>query len=58
MDLEDKFEKWKLARLKYPQQRREAEDAFFGGLIAAIRDLEAENNRRRGGRPAKVEEAA
>lgn len=57
MDLESLLEKWKDARLKYPQHRRAAEDEFFGGLVKSIRDLEAELERRKGGRPAKVEAA-
>lgn len=34
------FEEFKASRLKYPQQRRGAEDAFFGGLVDAISKLE------------------
>lgn len=40
MDLDKALENWKLGRLKYPQLRRQSEDAFFGELVAQIKALE------------------
>lgn len=41
MDLDKLLEKWKDGRLRYPQLRREAEDAFFGGLVAKLKEMDA-----------------
>lgn len=41
MEIRKLFEDWQAARLKYPQFRREAEDAFFGGLVTVIEGLQA-----------------
>ena len=58
MSLELMLEKWKEARLKYPQHRRDAEDLFFGALVQEIAEIKAEMQRRKGGRPASTPEAA
>ena len=45
MDLDKLLEGWKLGRLKYPQLRRESEDAFFAALVTSIKELQEVNVR-------------
>ena len=40
VDLRKLFTDWQAGRFKYPQIRRETEDAFFGGLVDVLTDLQ------------------
>ena len=58
MDLDKLYKTYKDARLKYLNVRRDAEETLIAALVDEVKALrDAEEKRKRGGRPPKEEAA-